>query len=98
MTLDELLATPKDILSPIERQMRFLTSTWLVPMPCPHCDRPFNEVEAHFGEIGKDHRRVEWNEIGGGTNKKYDCPHCGQPVRRHIDLVCASQWMRVKVK
>lgn len=69
MTNRDLLQTPEQQLSELDRQRLYLLKVNGTPMPCPACAKPVNL----FGAAGIDLDDYDF----GQTLHQYHCPACG---------------------
>ena len=75
MTNRELLKTPREHLSPLDRQHQQVLRTELAPVPCPACRTPLSALGG--AGIGMD------DESNDKPLRNYRCPHC----QARLDLV-----------
>jgi hypothetical protein len=78
MTNREVLNTPKDLLSELDRQRQFLLQVEGAPVPCPACRRPLDL----FTAAGIDIDQYDF----GRTTLSYRCPDCGAPLEQVIPV------------
>lgn len=68
---EELLRTPKQLLTSIQQQEKFLFGQDCRTPPCPGCGEPLSKVEA----------APETYRIGFSEGDDYDCPRCKTALR-----------------
>jgi hypothetical protein len=78
MTNREVLQTPEQLLSELDRQRLFLLRTEGTPLPCPACKRPVNAFDA----AGIDLDAYDF----GTTTYAYRCPACGARLEQVVPL------------
>jgi hypothetical protein len=78
MTNRELLQTPEQLLSQLDKQRLFLLRIEGTPMPCPACKWPVSAFEA----AGIDLDAYDF----GVTNYQYRCPGCGAQLEQVVPL------------
>jgi hypothetical protein len=82
MTNHQLLKTPEQLLSELDRQRLFLLRTEGTPVPCPACKRPVNAFDA----AGIDLDAYDF----GGTKYEYCCPACGARLEQVVPLFASG--------
>jgi hypothetical protein len=78
MTNRQLLTTPEQLLSELDRQRLFLLRTEGTPVPCPACKRPVNAFDA----AGIDLDAYDF----GATKYEYRCPSCDARLEQVVPL------------
>jgi hypothetical protein len=78
MTNREVLRTPEQRLSELDRQRLFLLHTEGTPLPCPACKQPVNAFDA----AGIDLDAYDF----GATQYAYRCPSCGAHLEQVVPL------------
>jgi hypothetical protein len=79
MTNRELLKTPKERLSSLDRQKQHTLQIELTPVPCPVCRTPLDAVTAS----GIDVDEYDF----GKTNREYRCPHCKAELELVVPVI-----------
>lgn len=74
--MDRLLATPRNLLTTVDRQQKFLLERALVPRECihPDCDHQLSQLDAC--EQG-----IDGYQLGSASvDNTFRCPGCGTPL------------------
>jgi hypothetical protein len=82
MTNRELLAAPRDSLSPAERQKQYVLRAESSPMPCPACRKSADAMTAS----GTDIDRYRF----GVATTSYRCPHCSAELEIVVPFVATG--------
>jgi hypothetical protein len=78
MTNRELLRTPRDVLSQVDRQRQYLLRVELTPSPCPACREPVNALDA----AGIDLDAYQF----GKEKTSCCCPACGAELEQVVPV------------
>jgi hypothetical protein len=78
VTNRDLLKLPKELLSELDKQRRYLLRVDGTPMPCPACKNSFNAFDA----AGIDQDSYDF----GATELSYRCPHCSAELEQVVPL------------
>lgn len=82
MTNRELLNTPEQMLSGLDRQRLFILRVDGTPMPCPACKQPVNLFDA----AGIDLDAYDF----GTTKHAYGCPACGAELEQIVPFIAGG--------
>jgi hypothetical protein len=82
MTNRELLTTPEQLLSELDKQRVFLLRAAGTALPCPACKRPVNAFDA----AGIDLDAYDF----GATEYEYRCPACGARLEQVVPLFASG--------
>jgi uncharacterized protein (UPF0212 family) len=82
MTNRQLLHTPEQLLTELDRQRLFLLRVDGTPMPCPACKKPVNLFEA----AGIDLDQYDF----GNTSYSCCCPGCGAKLEQVISFIAGG--------
>lgn len=85
MTNRELLNTPEQCLTEVDRQRRYLLRVDGTPMPCPACKKPLDL----FTAAGIDLDVYDFGE----TTYAYRCPACAAELEQVVPFIASgSLW------
>jgi hypothetical protein len=88
MTNFELMKTPREQLSALDRQKQYVLLKELTPVPCPVCKEPLNALSA----AGIDVDQFDF----GRTKYEYRCRHCQAELELVIPVITVGgpgwQW------
>jgi hypothetical protein len=82
MTNRELLQTPRELLSEVDRQRLFLLRTEGATVPCPACKKPANAFDA----AGIDLDAYDF----GHTRYGYRCPGCRAALEQVVPFLAGG--------
>jgi hypothetical protein len=82
LTNRDLLTTPKEELSPVDRQRQQVLRIELTPMPCPACHEPVDALSA---------AGINIDDYSFGSEKPaYRCPHCQAQLEQVVPFIAVG--------